>query len=412
MNKSLSKQAKVYLISLGAVLLASVYPLYMGAVMLTAYLRDGGVNVADYPKYIIPYTPISIALIVCVALLPLAFKYCKKYTLPVLSVFAILLFLGAELAFEKVTVFSGEANGNKAIVSSEKTDDDDNSAFYWFKVKLINESGETETRIVKLDKTETDQRVETWQWALCMARPIDMPELARIQIVSASIIDGEIIDIQEIPEGQSTDEQLTDEEAEGRSVFKNPYITKYSPVFKIHFYIISILIDLVILGVVYGFYKMVCDENYKKKKPLIVQLVSVAVFVGLCILACFTAFYRTGEIIVSPISAVLMAVFFIVFGVTAGVYTGTWLYGKRRLLSAIIPSFIAIATTVVMYIGEMVMMQWNLYRFGEGVIFDPIGACPLAPVDIAVILASGAITYFILLLIRQKKNKSNVAEEV
>jgi hypothetical protein len=403
MKKSLSKQAKVYLISLSAVLLASAYPLYMGAVMLTVYLHDGGVNVTDYPKYIIPYTPISIALITCVALLPFACKYCKKYTLLVLSILAILLFLGTELVFEKVTVFSGEAYDRQAIVSSEKTDDDNNSAFYWFKVTLINESGETETRIVKLDKTETDQMVETWQWALCMARPTDMPELARIQIVSASITDGEIVDIQEIPEKQSADEQLTEEGTEGRSIFKNPYITKYSPVFKIHFYIISVIIDLVILGAVYGFYKMACDENNKKKKPLIVQLVSIAVFVGLCILACFTAFYRTGEIIVSPISAVLMAVFFIVLGVTAGVYAGTWFYGKRKLFSFIIPAFIATATTIVMHVGEMVMMQWKLYRFGEGVLFDPIGACPLAPVDLSVITAAGIITYFILLLIRSKK---------
>jgi hypothetical protein len=201
----------------------------------------------------------------------------------------MLLFLGTEAAFEKVTVFSGGADDRQTIVSSETMDADDNSAFYCFNVTLINESGETETRIVKLNKAETDQRVETWQWALCMARPIDMPELARIQIVSASITEGEIVDIQEIPEERSAEEQL-----EGRSIFKNPYITKYSSVFKIHFYIISVIIDLVILGVVYGFYKMACDENYKKKKPLIMQLGSVTVFVGLCIFACFTAFYRTG----------------------------------------------------------------------------------------------------------------------
>jgi hypothetical protein len=95
-----------------------------------------------------------------------------------------------------------------------------------------------------------------------------------------------------------------------------------------------------------------------------------------------------------------MAVFFIVYGVTAGVYTGTWFYGKRKLLSTIIPALIATTTTVVMYIGEMVMMNWNLYRFGKGLLFDAIGACPLAPVDFAVIIAAGVITNFILLLIR------------
>ena len=141
------------------------------------------------------------------------------------------------------------------------------------------------------------------------------------------------------------------------------------------------------------------DPEYKKKKPLVVQLASVIVFVGLCIFACFTAFFRTGEIVIPPISAVLMTAFFLVFGITAGVYTGTWLYGKRKLFSIIIPAFIAAVTTIVMYIGEMVMMNWNLYRFGEGLLFDPIGICPLAPVDFAVIMAVGIITYFILLWI-------------
>jgi hypothetical protein len=55
-----------------------------------------------------------------------------------------------------------------------------------------------------------------------------------------------------------------------------------------------------------------------------------------------------------------------------------------------------------MYIGEMVMMNWNLYRFGEGLLFDPIGACPFAPVDFAVIIATGVITYLLLWLIRNR----------
>ncbi|MCL1886225.1 MAG: hypothetical protein FWF98_05695 [Dehalococcoidia bacterium] len=235
-----------------------------------------------------------------------------------------------------------------------------------------------------------------------------MIEQSRISIVLESITDGEVIDIQKISEEQLmealAEEPLAEEQITEQKLFKNPYITKYSPIFKMHFYIISVIIDLVVLGVVYGFNKMSHEELYQKKKPLIVQLISVIVFVGLCILACFTAFYRTGEIIVSPISAVLMALFFVVYGVTAGVYSGTWLYGKRKLVSMIIPAFIATATTVIMYIGEMVMMDWNLYRFGEGVLFDPIGTFLLAPIDCMIVLVSGAITYLILSLITTSKN--------
>ena len=62
---------KTYAFSLCAVLLASVYPLYMGEVMIFAYIQNGGIDVADYPSYIIPYTPICIALILCTTFLPL-----------------------------------------------------------------------------------------------------------------------------------------------------------------------------------------------------------------------------------------------------------------------------------------------------------------------------------------------------
>ena len=67
-----------YFISLGAVLLLSAYPLYMGAKVLAAHFRDGYIVAADYPKYVIPYTPIALALIVCAALLPLAFIKKRK----------------------------------------------------------------------------------------------------------------------------------------------------------------------------------------------------------------------------------------------------------------------------------------------------------------------------------------------
>jgi hypothetical protein len=402
MKKSFSKPTKVYLISLGVVLLVSFYPIYMGGIMLTAYLRDGGINAIDYPKYIIPYTPISIALILCVALLPVAFKYCKKYALPILSVLAVILFLGTEVTFEKVTVFSGTTELVYTESDDEAVSSGNDSALYYFRVVLTNKSGDTETRIVTLNKTETDQKVETWQWAMCAIPLPNMNEWSQKKIVEESITDGTIIDIQKISEEQATEKWLAEEQLTKQKLFKNALITEYSPVFKLHFYMISIIIILAVLGVTYGFHKMSLDHEYKKQKPLIIQLVSVIIFVGLCIFACFTAFFRTGEIVISPISAFLMTVFFLVFGITAGIYTGTWLYGKRKLFSMIIPAFIATATTIAMYIGEMVMMNWNLYRFGEGVIFNPIGTCPLAAVDILVIVSSGIITYFTLFFIRHK----------
>lgn len=72
---------KYYLFSLLGVLLASCYPIYMGISVIVDMIRYGTVYAENYPKYIIPYTPIALALLVCVALIPVALKYFNKYTL-------------------------------------------------------------------------------------------------------------------------------------------------------------------------------------------------------------------------------------------------------------------------------------------------------------------------------------------
>jgi len=306
---------KAYLLSFGAVLLASAYPVYMGAAMLLAYIKNGGVDAADYPSYVIPYTPMSVAVIICTALLPPVYKLCRKFALPALSALGVVLFLCVETCFEQIAVFTD---------------------------------------------VSTKMKIETWQLLSCVMTP---------QVENA--------------------------------VWDSLSI-RYNPMFKIHFYTIALLIVLIVTGIVYGYYKMAQTQNDAIKKPLAAQLVSGIVFIGLCILACFTAFFRTGDINVSPVSAFLMTAFFIMFGITAGVYSGTWLYEKRKLCSIIIPSGIAAAITVVMYIGEMAMLNQNLFRRGDGFIFSPLGNFLLSVFDIITVMLSGIVTYFILTGIKHK----------
>ena len=317
-----------YLISLGTILLLSSYPLWMGVKVLSAHLRVGYVDAADYPKYVIPYTPIALALIIAAALLPLAVKYAKKLALPITSILGTGLFLLAETAFERVMVF--------------------------------------DTRTV-IEERFVEANVESWQYALCAFQP----ERVRAELV------------------------------EVQQDFMEALAARYSPAFKIHFYLIAILIVLAVLGVVYGFLRL--KDNRDKRRPLVLQTIAVAVFIGLCIFACFTAFYRTGGLLIAPISSWLMSIFFIVFGVTAGAYAGSLLYVRKPVLSRLLPALIAMATAVAMYLGELVMMGGVLFRFGESFFFAPIGACPLAPVDFLVIALSGAITYVLLYLIRRKE---------
>jgi hypothetical protein len=306
------KYKKFYLISLGVLILACSYPIYMGAVTLASYINNGFIDVGVYRKYVIPYAPICIGLISSVALLPVAFKLCKKYTLLATSVIGTTLFFIAEICFEQIEVRALD-----------------------FMYKL-----------------------QGWQLSLCMVTP------------------------------------------EVQKFIGKPIYAQNNPAFKIHFYIISFVIILSVINVIYGFSKMLRENVYDKKRPLIAQAVSAAMFIGLCIYACFTAFYRKGTINISAISATLMGIFFIVFGITVGVYVGCIFYGKKKLLSVIVPAIASAITTVLMYIGELILMGGVLFKFGKGFLFEPLGGISFAIIDLIVILLSGIITYLLLYLLK------------
>ncbi len=168
---------------------------------------------------------------------------------------------------------------------------------------------------------------------------------------------------------------------------------EYSPAFKLHFYLISVLLVVAVLNSVYGFGNMIRTGDKSRKKALTVQSVAAVLFLGMCIWACFTAFYRGGEIEVSTLSAVLMSVFFVLMGFTAGIFTASFLIGKKRPVSVFIPAAVASLVTLAMYVGEMILLSGNLYRFGTGSFFEGIPGISLAPVDILIILLSGAVTW-------------------
>ncbi len=168
------------------------------------------------------------------------------------------------------------------------------------------------------------------------------------------------------------------------------YVTNNNS-FKVHFYIIALVVILTVIGVLYGYRKLILEGKKEISGALYAQTASVVTFVSLCVLACFTAFYRTGDIRISPLSAALTSGFFIIFGITVGVYISSFLIGKRKL-GTVIPAVSASLTTLVMYLGELLLMGGKLFIMGNGAFFEPMGSFPFAPFDIAVILISGIIT--------------------
>lgn len=312
---------KYYLFSLLGVLLASCYPIYMGISVIVDMIRYGTVYAENYPKYIIPYTPIALALLVCVALIPVALKYFKKHALLFGTVISTVLFFVFEFILERAV---------------------------------------TVTRTV----TGIFSTLEDWQMFMCYVPPNSFEERTWTEV---DVLMGE-----------------------------------YSPAFKLHFYIISIALIISILNCFYGFAKMIHTGDKSRRKSLVIQSVASGAFLGMCIWACFTAFYRNGDIQVSALSAVLMSVFFVLFGVTVGIYIESFTLNKKPLLSVWLPSVSAAVVTLVMYIGEMILLSGHLYRFGDGFFFAGIPGIVLAPVDIVVILGSGVMTAIIASFVRNK----------
>ncbi len=318
---------RYYLISCLGVLIASYYPLLMGVRVITDMITDGTVLKENYPKYIIPYTPISIAVIIGVLLMPLWIKLLKRFALVGGTFISAGVFFALELLFEQ---------------------------------KVVVETAET---VVQLDD---------WQMLMCAYIP---PEEYGYVTTVTNKTPVEIL------------------------------MGDYNPAFKLHFYIISLVIIFSLLNCMYGFAQSIKTGEKKRIKALVLQSVSAAAFLGLCILACFTAFWRDGNIQVSSLSATLMAVFFILLGVTVGIYAGSFLLGKKTGISVVVPAVLSSLMTLLMYVGEMILLNGNLYRFGKGFFFEEISSLVLAPVDIIVIIISGCVTALIFRLLNGKNKQ-------
>lgn len=317
---------RYYLFTAIGTWIISYYPLLMGARVISDVMRYGSVLKENYPKYIIPYTPVSIALIAGVFLMPVFMRLFKERNFHAGAISSTVVFLIFELIFEK-----------KVLVSS----------------------------------TETVTKLEDWQMYMCYVPPEGW--------------------------GQTITEHKTQTAVE-------ILMGEYNPAFKLHFYVISILLILAVLNCVYGFGEIVKTGEKKRGKSLVIQAACTAIFTGLCILACFTAFWRDGSLEISPLSAAMMAVYFIVMGVTAGVFAGSFLPGTGRMASVWISAIAASGTTLVMYLGEMILLNGHLYRLGHGYFFRSIPGMVFSAADLAIILLSGGITAGIFTLLNRRTN--------
>ena len=274
----------------------------------------GAVLQENYPKYIIPYTPICVALLAGVCGMPLWMRWLKRRALAGGACVALVVFFALELLLER-----------KVVVTTP----------------------------------EAVATLEDWQMYMCYTTPSYKTKTA------VEILMGE-----------------------------------YDPAFKLHFYMISVV--LILLNSLYGFGQMANTGDTRRLGALLAGSACALAFLGLCILACFTAFWRDGSLAVSPLSAALMAAFFVLLGVTAGVFAGSHLLGKGCCLAIFVPALVASAMTLIMYLGEMILLDGRLYRLGSGALFDALPGIALAPADLLVIAASGCITASLCAALRRR----------
>ena len=308
---------KYCLFSLIGVVLLGGYPLYMGVRVIADMIRDGAVLFSNYPKYLIPYTPVAIAVLLSVAMMPWLFRLSKRYAQMIASISGVVLFLVTELLFEQFVIV-----------------------------------------------TETAQTtLESWQMAMCYIPP---------DMISRCWTPVDVL------------------------------IGEYSPWFKLHFYMIAVVLVLSLIHSVYGFGRQIRYQDGSRTLPLVLQTVATSLFLAMCILACFTAFYRTGELLVSPLSACLMIVFFVLLGLVVGLYIGSFCLRMRYIVAVFLPSVAACLTTYLMYFGEMFLLSGHTYQLGEGAFFEAPMLWTVSAADMLVVLGSGVLCYAILRYVRKK----------
>ena len=176
----------------------------------------------------------------------------------------------------------------------------------------------------------------------------------------------------------------------------------YSPGFKLHFYLISVVLILGLLHPIYGFAASESKPDRRQRTALILQTAAALLFLGMCVWACFTAFYRGGELTVSAVSAILMCAFFVLMGVDFGLFAGSFLLGKPPAISCLLPAAAAGLTTLAMYLGAMLLLNGNLYRFGSGFLFEPLPLIVLAPVDVLVIVTAASLVFGVMHLLNRR----------
>ena len=368
---SSKKTRRFYILSVMILLILSAYPLINGIRLIYFSFVNGVIEADQLAGYIIPYAAISVSVLLFAALHPLFIKL-KRYAFPVGITAAFGIFFAVERFFESLQVkAAGMVLMNYFTLAPEAV--------------------------------EPSATLDMWQAFSCVASPV---------MLSPS------------PSYYSMQES---------------YYVLNNNFYKIHYYLISLIMIVMVCSLMHGIAKWLrvkepSGANLNEQettvyhtqkigteipeaglltksgfgsftptgsKPLFMRGISTAVLLALCIFANTTSFFRQAAPIQTPLASVLTCLFFVLLGSVVGIYIGSYLMDKGIRLGVYMPVIASLSITILMYVGEALMMSGNLYRFGIGWFFNGLPGIILAPVDVIVVALSGLLTWFILRVTRK-----------
>jgi len=339
-----------------------------------------GYIISDFAdeNLIIPFTSIVVAIFIGFALLPIALKYIKgsrRKVITIMFTFSALIFIGSSLFIENIALKQWELIQHSTEIK--------NSTSNWEAFPFNNEEHTFEIN----GEYFKSRSVQMTRSGAVIYYLDDGREIVRHPFGDEFFIWDTNTPAYLVDEFMESD-YMHDIMADIR------YIT-ILPVVKIHYYIFSIILILIILSFLYNFSILFTENAGEMNKPrLITQglagiiYLSTILFVKEIKYINFDINYISPESTISVLSCIIMA------AIASGLLVDNLLNGKTGM--RLIPPFISSFVVIILYATEYFMLGGGFYRYDESFFFKPLILMGISAANVIVILLPGIIVFFII----------------
>ena len=180
-------------------------------------------------------------------------------------------------------------------------------------------------------------------------------------------------------------------------VILNSKVHITTPVVKIHYYIFSIVLILIMLNFIYNLSTVFAKSGEKIKIPaLITQGLATASYVYAVLFVKVIEYIQSDMKLITTESAVSAVLCIMLAAISVGLVTDNLLSTNNKIpKTRLIPPLISAATVIILYIGEYFLLDGGFYRYGEGFLFKGLPLIGISASNIVVILFPAVIVYII-----------------